>query len=96
MTWGDGIAALVGQKWGKHPYSILGNNKTWEGSLAMTLTCYGVSTIVLGFAYDWQWSVALVSFPIAVVATILEAISPSGSDNLSVPIVSAALGFLLI
>lgn len=32
MTWGDGLAALIGQKFGKHPYSLWDMKKSWEGS----------------------------------------------------------------
>src|SRR4028119_457696 len=38
MTWGDGLAALIGQKFGKHRYQVLGIQKSWEGSLTMALT----------------------------------------------------------
>lgn len=27
MSYGDGMAALIGQKWGKHKYQLLGNKK---------------------------------------------------------------------
>jgi phytol kinase len=31
MAWGDGLAAIIGQKFGKHPYTIAGNTKSWNG-----------------------------------------------------------------
>jgi phytol kinase len=38
MTWGDGLAGLIGQKFGQHPYEIWGMKKSWEGSLTMALS----------------------------------------------------------
>jgi len=35
MSYGDGLASLIGQKYGKHKYNILGDAKSIEGSLAM-------------------------------------------------------------
>ena len=36
MAWGDGLAAIIGQRFGKHQYQIGTIKKSWEGSLAMT------------------------------------------------------------
>lgn len=47
MTWGDGLAGLIGQQFGQHPYEIWGMKKSWEGSLAMALTSYAVSSLIL-------------------------------------------------
>ncbi len=35
MALGDGLAALVGQNFGQHPYKIFGSGKSLEGSLTM-------------------------------------------------------------
>ena len=35
MAWGDGMAAIIGQRFGQHPYRIGQITKSWEGSLAM-------------------------------------------------------------
>lgn len=95
MTWGDGIAALVGQKWGKHPYQVWGNNKSWEGSIAMTVASFIVTVIVLVISSGFSIFIIPISLLVAVLATILEAVSPSGSDNLSVPIGSSSLAYFL-
>ncbi|AFY74104.1 dolichol kinase [Synechococcus sp. PCC 7502] len=88
MAWGDGLAALIGQKWGKHPYLFMDSKKTWEGSLAMLVTSYIVTVVVLAIAGQFSW---LIPLPVAIVATLFEAISPGGTDNLTVPLGS---GFL--
>ncbi|KJH69742.1 diacylglycerol/polyprenol kinase family protein [Aliterella atlantica] len=96
MTWGDGLAALVGQKLGKHPYKIWGAQKSWEGSSAMAIVSYIVSSLVFLGVQGNIWQTWVVSVPIALAATTLEAYSLYGIDNLTVPIGSAALGFFLI
>jgi phytol kinase len=95
MTWGDGLAALVGQRWGKHPYKLWGIQKSWEGSLAMALTSYGVSSLVLWAIQGNCWQTWLISVGIALIATGLEAFSKLGVDNLTVPLGSAIAAFLL-
>ena len=95
MTWGDGLAALIGQRFGKHPYTIWGATKSWECSLAMFLVSYIVSNLILLTLQGNLLSTALVSLTVATVATSLEAFSLYGIDNLSVPLGSAALAFFL-
>lgn len=95
MTWGDGFAALIGQRFGKHTYTLWGTKKSWEGSLTMFLVSYIVSSSILLAVQGNNLPTWLVSLTIASVATALEAFSLYGIDNLSVPIGSAALGFFL-
>lgn len=95
MTWGDGFAALIGQRFGKHSYTVWGTKKSWEGSLTMFLVSYIVSSSILLSVQGNNLPTWLVSLAIASVATALEAFSLYGIDNLSVPIGSAALGFFL-
>lgn len=95
MTWGDGLAGLFGQRFGKHPYEVWGMKKSWEGSLTMALVSYAVSCLVLLAAQGNVWQTWLVSLAIAIAATILESVSKLGIDNLTVPLGSAALGFYL-
>lgn len=96
MTWGDGLAALVGQRWGRHPYVLWGQRKSWEGSLTMLGVSYGVGLGVLStLGLGWGMT-ALVAGGVAIVATGLEAFSWWGMDNLTVPLGSAAAGFWLL
>lgn len=96
MTWGDGLAALVGQRFGKHPYNIWGIQKSWEGSFAMAGVSYIVSSLIFLGVQGNVWQTWVVAIAIALVATGLEAFSKYGIDNLTVPLVSGALGFILI
>ncbi|MGJ3248969.1 MAG: diacylglycerol/polyprenol kinase family protein [Elainellaceae cyanobacterium] len=95
MTWGDGFAALIGQRWGKHAYELWGIQKSWEGSLTMAGVSYVISSILLLGVQGNVWQSWLVPLAIALVSTGLEAFSKFGIDNLTVPLGSAATGFFL-
>ena len=95
MAWGDGLAALIGQNFGKHPYQIAGMQKSWEGSLTMTMVSFLVISLILGSVQGFNWQMGLVAIAVALVATALESFSKFGVDNLTVPVGSAMLAFLL-
>ena len=95
MAWGDGLAAVIGQNFGKHPYQVWGMNKSWEGSLTMCLVSYIVCSLILLAVQGNIWQTWVVAIPVAFVATGLETLSKVGLDNLTVPLGSAALCFLL-
>ena len=91
MCWGDGLAALVGQRWGRHGYEVLGEKKSWEGSLTMTIASALVVFAVLGGLQGITWSLMVIALGVAIASTGLEAVSKYGIDNLTVPIGSAAV-----
>jgi phytol kinase len=95
MTWGDGLAAVIGQRFGRHPYKVWGMQKSWEGSLTMaSVSCIVSSLIFLGVQGN-VWQTWVFPVAIALVATGLEAFSMFGIDNLTVPLCSALLSFVL-
>lgn len=100
MTWGDALAALIGKKYGKHRYKIGNSERSWEGSAAMFVASATAIFCVLWFLpTTFHLSVAkalLVAVVSAVGATLAEAVSPHGTDNLSVPLVAAAIAGLTI
>lgn len=95
MTWGDGLAAVIGQKFGKHSYQVWGIKKSWEGSLTMCLVSYLICSFILLAVQGNTWQTWGVSLAVAVIASGLEAFSKWGIDNLTVPVGSAALCFWL-
>jgi phytol kinase len=93
MTWGDGLAALIGQQYGKHRYQIGGIQKSWEGSTTMAAVSFLVTSLILLAVGGNIWQICLVSAAVAVIATSLEAFSVLGIDNLTVPLGSAAIAY---
>ena len=96
MAWGDGMAAIIGQRFGQHKYQIGTITKSWEGSLAMATASFMVSELVLWSVEGNTWQVLLISLIVAVISTILEAFSKFGIDNLSVPLSSGFICFFVI
>lgn len=95
MTWGDGLAALIGQRWGQHRYKLWGVEKSWEGSMTMAIASYLVSSLILFSIQGNIWQTWVVAGAIALTATGLEAFSKFGIDNLTVPVSSAILASVL-
>ena len=96
MTWGDGLAALIGQRYGRHQYYVWGVQKSWEGSGTMLGVCYLICSLIFLGVYGNLWQTWLLSLVVAFVATGLEAFSKLGIDNLTVPLGSAAVAFALM
>ncbi|MEL6602544.1 MAG: diacylglycerol/polyprenol kinase family protein [Cyanobacteria bacterium J06614_10] len=96
MTWGDGLAALIGQRYGAHPYQIWGEKKSWEGSSTMLIVSYVVCAAILTAVQGPLVETWLAAGGVAIVATALESASKYGVDNLSVPLGSAAVCFWLV
>jgi phytol kinase len=82
MSYGDGMAALMGEKFGKHKFKIFGDKKSFEGSISMFLVLIVTLWVVLFF-----YNVSIASFAIipmvALVATVFEGITPKGLDNIT-------------
>ncbi len=99
LTWGDGMASIVGRYVGRHTYTVLGHTRTWEGSAAMlgfSFCAIGLTLTLLPGSALSPHSVALAPGALllssavgAIVATAAEAVSPAGTDNLSVPLLTA-------
>ncbi len=89
MAWGDGMAALIGQNFGVHKYQLWGMQKSWEGSFTMFLVSALSTSMVLWIVYPDAWVVLGIALLVALSATVLEAFSKYGLDNLTVPLGSA-------
>jgi dolichol kinase len=98
MAYGDAAASLVGQKMGRRSYDVFGK-KSFEGSIAMFAVSFlGLTVSLLFFSYLYPISILsllLASLGVAATATICEAFTPRGFDNLTVPLCSA-VAFLLL
>jgi len=99
MSYGDGFASLIGQKFGKHKYTVFGDTKSYEGSLTMFLVLIAMLCVALGyytFVIDYPPYILniFVIIVIAAVTTVVEAITPKGLDNLSVSFTAVILYLL--
>ena len=98
MAYGDASAALIGEKYGKRRYRVFAK-KSLEGSLTMLLVTFVAFFGVLAFhssLYDFSvFNYILAAFCVAFVATLAEAFSPLGIDNITVPALGV-LTFLLL
>ena len=95
MSWGDGMAALIGKRFGKHTFIYMGNKRSLEGSLAMFVTSLIVMLGIFASGHSLSAHDIGVAIPVAAIAAMLEAFSPGGTDNLSVPLASASLSYFL-
>ncbi|MBD2412600.1 phosphatidate cytidylyltransferase [Nostoc calcicola FACHB-389] len=105
MTWGDALAALIGRRFGEHKYQVGNSVRSWEGSAAMfvastaaiflvLLLLPGSSLSPLAMPLGLGWAL-LTAIATATFATLAEAVSPHGTDNLSVPLVAAAVVWVI-
>ena len=97
MAYGDATASIIGEKWGRIKYRVVAE-KSLEGSAAMFL--FSFASPALGMAYffvfyNFAWTSKIASMLAAsAAATTVEAFSPMGFDNLTVPAFSVLI-FLL-
>lgn len=85
MGYGDGIAGLVGHRFGRR--RLPGSEKTWLGTVVMFII---TGIVVTGVLLGWRISGGtggkiLLILSTALIAAVLEAISPYGLDNVAVP-----------
>ncbi len=99
MTLADPLGAMVGNRPGKKiNFRLWRDTKTVSGSLAIFASTFLLTTV--GFYFFRQWAaMALPELPellviglnVSIVATVSEAISHAGSDNLSLPLSTALM-----
>ncbi len=95
MAWGDGLAAIVGQKLGRNPYQVWGNQKSVEGTAVLVSVSYLITTVILYIVQGNLPGTWFVGIPVAIAAIGLESISQWGIDNLTLPIGTALIAFSL-
>jgi phytol kinase len=97
MAYGDSLAAVFGEYWGKHKYRIF-ETKSLEGSLGMFLGSFLSLTLAFlyfGLLYPFSFHPIMPAFAIAFLVTIVEGMSPKGLDNVAVPLLGAATFLVL-
>ena len=98
MSYGDGLASLIGIKFGKKKYQIFKDVKSYIGSYGMFTFTFIMMIIALLFygKLSLNYETLFLLLCIAGISTIAESVTPKGLDNLSVPFVAAGLYFLLM
>lgn len=93
MGYGDGFAAVIGKKIKSKQYKIGNATKSVAGSTTMFLLSLVICMIIFGILnIDYFW---VKSIGVAIIATLLEAVSIKGLDNITVPIVVTVLAYLI-
>jgi len=94
LGWGDGLAALVGERNGAHGARIWGGRKSAAGTIVMFAASFIVTlafTLIFNSRHGALLPAIGVSSVIATAATVVELFTPFGIDNLTVPLAAAAL-----
>jgi phytol kinase len=92
LGYGDGFAAVIGKKYGQKKL-IFG--KSLEGTLTMFVASFIVSAILLVVTFNisgWIW----LALCISLAATLIELLTPKGLDNLSVPLGTSVILYILL
>ena len=76
MGWGDGLAALVGMKFGKHRFN---SSKSLEG-----LAAFFIAVTVIAFLFTHNMILSIVC---GLTGAVFEFTTPFGLDNITVPLV---------
>ena len=101
MAFGDAGASVIGRQFGKTTYTVNGEVRSFMGSGTMFVVTWIVALIVFiaygkSFGMDMQYEVILAAATfVAIAATIIEALSIKGSDNLTVPVLTALAAWFL-
>ncbi len=89
MGYGDGLATLIGRKWGKRKLRIPSGGKTWLGTLVMFVVSFLITFFALMIISLSVGSALGIALLVGVVAAFVEAVTPLGLDNLTVPLLAA-------
>ena len=94
MGYGDGFAAIAGKSIKSKEFSILGGKKSLAGCSTMFIISLIIISCALAYFNVQFWYIK--SIIIAIVATIFEAISVKGTDNLTVPILTTLMVWMVL
>ncbi len=95
MGYGDGLGGLIGQNLGKMHFPNPHGKKSVEGTAAVALFS-GLAVFAVCFAYLQDIESAInIALCCAMPAAVIELFSPLGTDNLTVPLGTALIVFLV-
>ncbi len=103
MSYGDGLASLIGVKYGKRKYNIFGDEKSYIGSFIMFIFTFVMMVVAIliyktVFSYELTitYEILAILACISFIAAVAEGITPKGFDNISVPLIVAFCYWFLI
>lgn len=94
MAYGDGFAAIAGKGIESKKFKIFGATKSVAGSAVMFVMSFVIALAV--FAYSGTGLFFVKAIMLAIVATVLEAISAKGTDNITVPVITSLITYFVI
>lgn len=80
LAFGDAAAALIGRRFGRHPYAVGHARKSFEGSCAF----FAVAAVVCALLPGAGSIAAVAAFALA--TTLAEALAGDGFDNAAIPL----------
>ena len=89
MGYGDGLAAIIGRSVKSFQYKVGKTQKTVAGSATMLFISFFIVAIFLASISSQMW--LLKAILLAISATVVEAVSIKGTDNITVPIFTCLL-----
>jgi phytol kinase len=102
MSFGDGFASLIGIKYGKQTYNVVGDQKSFIGTFSMFLCTFVMMLIAIiyyQYVTDYQFTFTAISIVFlmlfAAVGAIIEGFTPKGLDNLTVPFILVLLYWIV-
>jgi uncharacterized protein (TIGR00297 family) len=97
MSVSDVAAAVAGERYAKLTFIPFKERKSIPGSATMFLSSFVIITTVLLFSSDFEfYRILIISCIVGIQVTAAEMISFRGSDNLSVPLITALFLFIYI
>jgi len=89
MGYGDGLAGIIGRSIKSYTYKIGNGEKTIAGSSTMLFISFLIVAIFLCYSNSTYWIAKAII--IGLFATIVEAVSWKGTDNLTVPVLTCLI-----
>jgi phytol kinase len=100
--WGDAVGEPVGTRWGKHKYRVLTltgikSYRSVEGSLGVFIAAFTGCLFLLMAGYSLPVEhMLLYSLILALVTTLVEAVTFHSLDNFTIQVITSGVGYWLI
>lgn len=95
LTWGDGLAPVIGRMYGRHEYTVWGHTRTLEGSagffVASLLFTWLALWVIPGSPTIPPSAALILALLISLLTAFTEAISIWGLDNLTITAVATII-----